>query len=481
MNQPRVRIAPSPSGNLHVGTARTALFNYLFARKHNGTFILRIEDTDIERSQDIYTQNIYDSLKALGLNWDEGPDTGGQYGPYVQSQRLEVYKEKADELIKSDKAYYCYCTPEELEEEKQKARKEKKDFIYSGKCSSLSEEERQKFIAEGRSATIRFKTPIKEIVLKDIIRDEVKFDTGLIGDFVILKTNETPTYNFAVVVDDITMQITHVIRGEDHISNTPRQMLIYEAFGVKMPEFAHVGMILAPDKTKLSKRHGATAVNEFIEQGFLPEAFVNFLAMLGWSSPDEEEIKPLSSIIELFALERVSPSPAVFDIEKLKWMNGNYIRNLPIEDITERSQPYLKGYDLNKYSHSELKTIIEAVRKNLTTLKDVREAVDIFFEDDIKDFEPSEDEALTGEHVNTVLEKFVEKTETINFDDGEDIAAKIKELRKDLKPLKPKFLMMPVRYALTGRLHGADLNVCIQLFGKEKVQQRIKNFLARRD
>lgn len=477
MTQPRVRIAPSPTGNLHVGTARTALFNYLFARKHNGKFILRIEDTDFDRSKDEFVQNIFDSLHALGLNWDEGPDAGGEHAPYSQSQRLELYKQKADELVQKGLAYYCYCTQEELDQEKEQAKLERNLYVYSRKCLNLSDEQRQKYIDEGRIPTIRFKVPHIELVLNDIIRGEVSFDTALIGDFVIIKSNGTPTYNFAVVVDDIDMKITHVIRGEDHISNTPRQIMLYEAFESLLPQFAHVGMILAPDKSKLSKRHGATAVNEFIDAGYLPEAFVNYLALLGWSTPDGEEVKSLDEIISVFDLEKVSHSPAVFDKDKLNWLNGMYIRKLDLDDIVNRTKKYLEGYDLSRYTEAQLTEMINDIRERLSTLAEVKEAVSFFFVDKIDISEEVKTEALTGEHVKPILEKFVELADELNFDNLEEMNEQFKTFRKSLKPLKPKLIMWPIRAALTGQVHGADLNVCIKLLGKETVKKRINEVI----
>lgn len=479
MNQTRVRIAPSPTGYLHIGTARTALFNYLFAKKNDGKFILRVEDTDLERSEEIYLQNIYDSLKAIGLNWDEGPNVGGNFGPYVQSERLELYKSRAQELIDKGHAYYCYCTQDELDHEKEQAAIEKKLYLYSGKCVNISEELKQKYISEGRQPTIRFKVPQQDIILQDMIRGEVSFSWPLIGDFVIIKSNGTPTYNFAVVVDDIAMEITHVIRGEDHISNTPRQIMLYNAFNKPLPFFAHVGMILAPDKTKLSKRHGATAVSDFIEQGYLPEALVNFLALLGWSSPDGEEVKSLSEIISLFELERISHSPAIFDKEKLNWLNGVYIRNLPVEEVTNRCKKYLNNYDLSCYSEEKLQVMISAIRERLTTLKDVTEAASCFFGRNIIIEEQTQQEALTGDHVKDVLEKFINLAEELNFNNVEELEEQLTAFRKSLKPLKPKLVMWPIRAALTGQTHGIDLGICIYLLGKDLVQFRITEALKK--
>ena len=288
MSEVRVRIAPSPIGNLHVGTARTALFNYLFAKKNNGKFILRIEDTDAERTSQEYIDNIFDSLKALGLNWDEGPDVGGNYGPYTQSQRFDIYPKYVQQLLDSGFAYECFCTPEELEAEKELATQNKKAYVYSKKCENLTEEDKAKLRAEGRKPAIRFNIAKAQkafhdssiLEFDDLVKGKLHVDTNLIGDFVIMKSNGAPTYNFAVVIDDALMKISHVIRGEDHISNTYKQILIFEALGFEVPRFGHLGMILAPDRSKLSKRHGATAVSDFVKEGYLTDALINFVALI---------------------------------------------------------------------------------------------------------------------------------------------------------------------------------------------------------
>ena len=414
-NMVRVRIAPSPTGNLHVGTARCALFNWLFARKNNGKFILRIEDTDLERSEERYVQNIFDSLKAIGLEWDEGP--------YKQSERLDLYKKYAEKLIESGHAYHF----------------------------------------EG---AIKFKMPSKIIKFNDLIKGELEFDTSLNADFVMIKSNGTPSYNFAVVIDDMEMQITHVIRGEDHISNTPKQIAIYEALGAELPIFGHMSMILAPDRTKLSKRHGATAVSEFIEQGYLPEAFVNFLALLGWSPTDNEEVKPIDKIVEQFDITRVSSSPAIFEFDKLNWMNGVYIRSLPLEDITERVKKYLTQYDLSAYSQVQLQTMVDAVRNNLVKLSDITEAVSYFFEDTIQVADLTEED-------RKVLAQFKEFAEKIDYNNIEKIHEQLGEFREQMKPMKAKQVMPPIRKALTGRTHGADMGVVISLLGRERVMRRL--------
>jgi len=473
----RVRIAPSPSGNLHVGTARTALFNFLFAKNMGGKFVLRIEDTDLERSNEQYTQNIFDSLKAMGLQWDEGPDVGGDYGPYKQSERLDIYKKYAEKLLESGHAYYCWCTAEELEAEKAVMQAEKGQSIYSKRCKNLTPEQIEKFKAEGRTPTIRFEVPSRKLKFNDLIKGDVEFDLNLLGDFVIMKSNGIPTYNFAVVADDMDMKMSHIIRGEDHISNTPRQILIYEAFGAKVPEFAHVGMILAPDKTKLSKRHGATAVSEFIQQGYLPEAFVNFLALLGWSSPDGAEVMPLADIIEKFSLDRISISPAIFEFDKLNWMNGMYIRSMPVSELVERLKPYLKDYNLSIYSQTQLETIVNAVKEPLIKLSDVTDAISYFFGDSINIDNEIKETVLNTEESKKVLSEFIKFCETIDYGDIEKIHEQLGEFRTMMKPLKPKQTMWAIRAALTGRTHGADMGVIVSLLGKERVMLRVNNVI----
>lgn len=474
----RVRIAPSPSGNLHVGTARTALFNYLFAKKHDGKFILRIEDTDLERSEEKYIQNIYESLKAMRLNWDEGPDVGGKFGPYKQSERFDIYKKYAHKLLDEGKAYYCYCTQEELEAEKEKGMKSESNYVHTDKCTNISPEQEEKYKSEGRVPTIKFKMPSKKVVIKDLVKGDVEFDTSLISDFVILKSNGTPTYNFAVVVDDMDMQISHIIRGEDHISNTPRQIAVYKALGAELPKFAHVGMILAPDKSKLSKRHGATAVSEFIQQGYLTEAFVNFIALLGWTPSDGEEIKPLDKIIEAFSLEGISPSNSIFEFDKLNWMNGQYIRSMDISEITERIKPYIKGYDLSEYTEEKLKQVIDAIREKISLLSDSKEATEYFFGNNVNYDEKSQ-EILADEVSKTVLSKFNKIAEDIQYDDLENIHDVLGNLRSSFKEqgIKPKQTMWAIRAAVTGRLQGADISQTISILGKEKVKYRTQQAL----
>ncbi|MFY9204018.1 MAG: glutamate--tRNA ligase, partial [Limnochordia bacterium] len=340
MNQVRVRFAPSPTGYLHVGGARTALFNYLYAKHHHGVFVLRIEDTDLARSTEASTRAILDSMAYLGLDWDEGPEKGGDYGPYFQSQRLELYKEYAEKLLSMGRAYECYCTPEELDQIRQEAAAQGRDPKYDGRCRNLTDTQRREFVRQGRKPVIRFKADFEGTTLvDDLIRGQVIFDNNQLDDFVIIKSDGMPTYNFAVVIDDALMRITHVIRGEDHLSNTPKQIQIYQALGFAVPQFAHIPMILGPDRTRLSKRHGATSVGQFQEEGYLAEAMVNYLALLGWAYDDSQTIFSKTELIEKFSLSKVSKNPAVFDLAKLQWMNGVYIRELSLDELYQRTLP----------------------------------------------------------------------------------------------------------------------------------------------
>ena len=474
----RVRIAPSPSGNLHIGTARTALFNYLFAKKNHGKYILRIEDTDLDRSSQAYIQNIYDSLKALGLNWDEGPDVGGPYGPYQQSERFDIYPKYAQKLIDAGYAYECFCTQEELDAEKQESIKNKRPHVYSGKCRHLSEEEKEKLRAEGRKPSIRFHVPDSgETKFTDMVKGDLKFDNSLIGDFVIMKSNGTPTYNFAVVIDDMEMKISHIIRGEDHISNTAKQILIYEALGAEIPQFGHLGMILAPDRSKLSKRHGATAVSEFVEKGYLTEALVNFVALLGWSPSDGHEIKTLDEIVKDFRIHEVSSSNSIFEYDKLNWMNGQYIKKMDIKKLAELVRPFLSMYDLSEMSQENYERMIEVTREPITILSDLVNDVKYFFGQDAEIEPDVQTKILDSEDGQKVLRYVVEnELDKWDFEDSEKLHEQLADLRAYFKEqgIKPKETMWAIRAAVTGRTHGADMVAILQILGKERSVRRIK-------
>ena len=484
MSEVRVRIAPSPSGNLHVGTARTALFNYLFAKKNNGKFVLRIEDTDAERTSQEYVKNIFDSLKALGLNWDEGPDVGGEYGPYTQSERFDIYPKYIQELLDRGFAYECFCTPEELEAEKEEATNNKKAYVYSKKCENLTEEEKAKLRAEGRKPAIRFniakaqKAFHESSILRfdDLVKGELQMDTNLIGDFVIMKSNGAPTYNYAVVIDDALMKITHVIRGEDHISNTYKQILIFEALGFDVPRFGHLGMILAPDRSKLSKRHGATAVSDFVEQGYLTEALVNFVALLGWAPSDGEEIKPVEKIAEDFRIGEVSSSNSIFEYDKLRWMNSHYIKALPMETLKEKLKKYLTQYDLTTLTDEQYTKMVEITREPLTLLSDITDAVPYFFGGSEVNVEPEvQSEVLDLPESQEVLKAFVEQGEDWEWTEH-NLHEKLEAFRGEFKEkgIKPKATMWAIRGAITGRTRGADMTATLEILGKENCLARAK-------
>ena len=340
-DRPRLRFAPSPTGYLHVGGARTALFNWLFARRHGGVFVLRIEDTDVERSSDEMVTGTLESMRWLGLDWDEGPGVGGPHGPYFQSQRLARYRELAEQLVSTGAAYYCYCDPDEIKAKRDAAQARGEVWEYDRTCRNLASDDVARREAAGMRRAIRFKTPDGATAFDDIVQGRIEFDHAHLEDFVILRSDSHPTYHLSVVADDVDMRITHVVRGADHISNTPKQVLLYEALGAPVPEFAHVPLILGPDKRRLSKRHGATSVTEYSRQGYLPEAMMNFLALLGWSPGNDQEMFSREELIAAFSLEGISSSNAVFNPEKLEWFSAQHIARMPAADLVRRIEPLL--------------------------------------------------------------------------------------------------------------------------------------------
>lgn len=480
----RVRFAPSPTGHLHIGNARTALFNWLFARKNNGSFILRIEDTDFDRVKKEYEDNILKDLKWLELNWDEGPDCGGNYGPYRQSERINIYKEYANKLLSEGKAYKCFCPEEELEKKRKESLSKGLPPRYDGKCRYLSGEDIISYEKQGIKPSIRFEVesvlPFNKlkahdglIEFEDMVRGKMTFKGSDIGDFVILRSDGVSAYNFAAVVDDALMKITHVIRGEDHLSNTPRQILLNQAMGFDIPCFAHLSMILGYDKTLLSKRHGATSVKELKEEGYLPEAVVNYLLLLGWSSENGREIMPMFDAIKNFSLERVSKSPAVFDIKKLRWMNSSYIKNKDITELTELASPFLakKCISIEGIDKNWLCKIVDAVRDNIQTLSDIDKYTGIFFDELPVPSPPLKGVEWEGE-ADEVLKLFKEKIEK-EENIAEDVADKIIRSIKEKTGLKGKKLMMPIRVAITGKTEGPELKKIVAILGKERVIKRI--------
>ena len=474
----RVRFAPSPTGFMHVGNARTALFNYLFARHNKGKLILRIEDTDTERHSEEAVNVIYEALKWMGIEWDEGPDIGGNFGPYRQSQRLDIYKEYIDKLKEKGLVYECFCTQEELEAMRQEQLKRGEPPRYTGKCRHLTEEQKKKFLEEGRKPVLRFKVPEdRTIVFNDLIKGRISINSKQLGgDFVIVRSNGMPVYNFVVVIDDALMEITHVIRGEDHISNTPKQILLYEALGFKTPEFAHLPMILGKDRSKLSKRHGSTSVREFKEKGYLPEAFTNFLALLGWYPKDGKEILSMEELIERFDIKDVNSAPAVFDTTKLNWMNQVYIRNYPIEKLTDLIIPYLQkaGYNINNFDRKWLEKVVEITREYFTVLSDAPEYMEVFLKDEFNFEEKALNFMKESENRLKVVEELLKTLESQEEEITEETFKKtVKQVGKTLN-VKGKELFMPIRIALTGKMSGVEVPILAETLGKERVIKRLR-------
>ena len=479
----RVRFAPSPTGPFHIGGARSALFNWLLARKTGGKFIIRTEDTDLERSRREYEENIMAALKWLGMDWDEGPDIGGPYGPYRQTERLETYRIYTNQLLESGKGYRCYCSEEEVEAERQAALAKGETPRYSGKCSRLTAEEREAFESQGRKSVVRLAVPLGEkITFNDLVRGWVTFESDGVGDFVLVKSDGIPVYNYGVVVDDALMKITHVIRAEEHLSNTPRQILIYQALGLPVPEFGHVSLILGTDRSKMSKRHGATSVDQYRQMGFLPEGLDNFLALLGWSPDDEEEIFTLDQLVERFSLERVAKNPAVFDMDKLIWVNGQHMKKLLPAQLMEMALPHLieAGYIKEDFisvpQHKEwLKKVVAAEQEHINYAAQVPAEVRQYFIDEVE-FEGEEPKAVLADpEVLPAVLSFLNKLSETDMEDGA-IKALFKSIMKETG-LPGKKVFMPIRIALTGESHGPELHHLIPLLGVERTEKRIRHSL----
>lgn len=475
MSTVRVRFAPSPTGELHIGGARTALFNLLYARSKGGTLVLRIDDTDLERSRVDYVEKLFLSLRWLGLDWDEGP--------YYQSKRQEQYIAEAERLLDQNKGYHCYCTTEELAKGREEAKKENRAFIYPGTCRDLSPEMEEKCRSEGRNAVVRLRTPDSgETVVDDLIRGKVHFDNEMLDDFIILKSNGQPTYNFASVVDDLQLKITHVIRAEEHLSNTPRQQLCALALGYELPAFAHVPMILAPDRSKLSKRHGATSVEEFQNEGYLPEALINYMALLGWSPGEDRELLSLEEMVEAFKLEKVNKTAAIYDVNKLAWMNGHYIRESDPERLSEVARPFFEQHSLltGELTSDELdyfKKVLKAVRERARTLEELAEAAEYFFLDDFEYDQKGIKKAFKKEGAADVLRSIRQELDALDdFNEGKTEAL-FNEI-SDKTGLSFGRLIQPTRLALTGRMGGPGLFEVISLLGKEKTLARIDKAIS---
>jgi glutamyl-tRNA synthetase len=473
--QVRVRFAPSPTGYLHVGGARTALFNWLYARKTGGKFILRIEDTDVERSTQEAVDGLLRDMKWLGLTWDEGPEVDGPHGPYFQSQRLEIYKKYAEKLLQNGSAYPCFCSEEELEAKRQKAEEEHRSLHYDGTCRNLGKEEVEKRIAAGEPYVVRVRVPDKDYVLNDLVRGRVEWKSETLGDFIILRSSGMPVYNFCVVVDDADMQISHVVRAEEHLTNTHRQLIIYEALGITPPTFAHASLILGEDKTKLSKRHGATSVGQYALDGFLPEAMINFLALLGWNEGNDREIYSVEELKECFTLERISKSPGVFDHAKLTWMNGQHLRALSVENLLPMVEPVLKKEmpDEPRLQNPEiLRKLVELIQIKMNKLNDAVEVAKSF----LNASQPENEEAAAMISTDKSKDLFAALAEEFASCEWvrEGYNAAIKAAGKTAGA-KGKELFMPIRVKITGTCHGPDLVGILDVLGREEVLKRLKN------
>jgi glutamyl-tRNA synthetase len=470
-NTVRVRFAPSPTGSPHIGNIRTALFTWLFARKHGGVFILRIEDTDRARYVEGSVQEIMDSLRWLGLDWDEGP--------YFQSQRLPLYREVAEKLVETGHAYRCYCTPERLEELRRQQEAAKQPTGYDRKCRYLSDEERKALEAQGLPYVIRFAMPLEgETVFHDEIRGEIRFENALIDDFVMLKSDGYPTYHLASVTDDHYMDITHVIRGEEWISSTPRHVQIYHALGWELPRFAHLPMILGTDRKKLSKRHGSVQFVEYIQQGYLPEAMFNFLALLGWSADEDRELYSREELIERFDLSGVQENPAIFDGQKLLWMNGVYIRRKPIEELTRLCLPYLQEAGLmpqtpspEEVAYAQRVIALEAERMKL--LSEVVPLTEYFFRDTLEYEEKGVRKWFTQPYVPQMLEMLIERYSALEPFDVPHIEATTRAIAEELG-VSAAQVIHPTRVAVSGRTVGPGLFEMIEVMGKERVLYRLR-------
>ncbi|WP_287154504.1 glutamate--tRNA ligase [Candidatus Solincola tengchongensis] len=466
----RVRFAPSPTGRLHLGSARTALFNWLFARGQGGSFILRIEDTDVERSSREMEESILEDLKWLGLDWDEGPDVGGPHAPYRQSERGEVYREHARLLVEKGMAYPCFCTPEQLEEKRERALAEGQSPRYDGACRDLEPLEVRKREGRGERPALRFRLPEKEVVFQDLLHGLVRFPPGSFGDFIIMRSDGRAGFHFSVVVDDAVMGITHVIRGEDHLTNTARHVLLFEALGYPAPMYLHHSLLLGPDGGKMSKRHGATSVREYREMGYLPQALANYLALLSWSPPEGREVLDLSELVELFDIGDLSRSPAVFDRERLDWLNGKHLRRMPLDELVRVAGVYAPRWS----GHPLFAVMLESVLDNITNLGELPSYLEAYGEP----ARPGERAAewLRGEVAGRVLEKAEEILREEGIRDLEHAHHLVARLRHafDERDLKPREILMPLRVALTGRDRGPALPYLLYVLGRDECLRRLQ-------
>jgi glutamyl-tRNA synthetase len=473
----RVRFAPSPTGYLHVGGARTALFNWLFARRHGGIFILRIEDTDAERSSWDMVTGIVDGMRWLGLDWDEGPDVGGPHAPYFQSQRLEQYRAMAERLVSDGHAYYCYCTPETLQRKREAAEAAGAGWTYDRACCALPEDEIARREAASEPRAVRFRVPEGQTAFDDLVHGPIAFDNANIEDFVVLRSDRQPTYHLSVVVDDVDMAITHVVRGDDHISNTPKQVLLYRAFGHKPPAFAHVPLILGPDKKRLSKRHGATSVMEYPRLGYVPEAMVNFLALLGWSPGDDRELFTRDELIGSFALEGISGGNAVFNPEKLDWFNQQHIARLGADELARRLKPRLETAGLWRPEYDGaardwLARVIDLLKPRVKRLDDFVDGAVPFLRDEVERDDAAVRKHLAKPGLSEPLEGLRDAFATVNPFDAATLDTTLRQFA-EVRGVKAAALIHATRVAVTGRSASPGLFEVLELLGRERTLARL--------
>jgi len=465
----RTRFAPSPTGYLHIGGVRTALYNYLFARKNNGKFILRIEDTDLDRSNEEYTKVIIDGMKWIGLEWDEGP--------FYQSKRQDKYNGALKELIEKKKVYKCYCSAQELKTRREEAMKQGGSPGYDGRCFAMSEEDKKACEAGGKPFVWRLRVPEnEEIKFNDIIKGEITVNSATVSDFVIMKSSGVPTYNFACVVDDLDMKISHVIRGDDHISNTPKQILIYEALEKKIPQFAHLPQVHGTDGKRLSKRTGAVALDEYREQGYLPEALRNYLALIGWSTQDSQQLFEWEELKEKFDLSRCSKSAGIFDAEKLNWMNGKYIRSKSAEELAEAARPWLERAGLAGKDESFPDKLIQAVeleKEKLELLSQLPQKIDFILQEKVEYEEKAVSKRLKKEGAKEILENMYRLFKTIDRFTKERLEEEIRNFCEQNNIGFGK-VFHPVRVAVSGRMTGPGLFELLEILGRQKVLDRIE-------
>jgi glutamyl-tRNA synthetase len=483
----RVRYAPSPTGEPHVGNIRAALFNWLLARHEGGTFILRIEDTDQARIVSGAQEAIFDSLRWLGLDWDEGPEVGGPHAPYFQSQRLEHYQQASEQLIAADNAYRCYCSPERLEEVRAEQMRYKQPPKYDRRCRKLSPDERRELEAQGIAPVVRFKTPLSgRTTFHDLVRGDVAFENDTLDDFVLLKSDGFPTYHLANVVDDHLMGITHVLRGDEWVSSTPRHALMYQAFGWQPPVFAHLPMILGPDRAKLSKRHGDTSILQYRDKGFLPDALFNFLGLLGWSLDDKTEIISRQDFVRHFSLERIVKNPAIFNMDKLTWMNGVYIRELGLDELTEQLAPFLEEHlpaDIPRpIDRPYLRRIVPLIQERIKRLDEAGDLTDFFLREGELAY-PVED--LQGKRFADQAQQAAEALAAVREGiaaldrwDEEALESAIRPLAEELE-LKTGELFGAIRVAVTGRTAAPPLFQTMAVLGRERCLERVGTAIAR--